>query len=240
MQATNTTASFSYLLIGSGRVARHLAHYLQLLNINYATWDRSQDPHALARKVAAASHILVAISDGALEAFYRQHLAGHEKIFVHFSGAHHFAGMITAHPLMTFGGDLYDLDFYKKIHFTLTGADSLSEALPGLPNLFSVITAQQKSYYHALCVLGGNFVTLLIAKMLAGFAELNIPAQASALYLEKVFTNTLTDPQRALTGPLIRKDVETVEANLTALKNDPYLEVYQAFLHTHWPEYPRK
>lgn len=240
MKATNTLSPISYLLIGSGRVARHLGHYLNLLNISFESWDRSQDPHALARKVSAASHVLLAISDSALQGFYRQHLAGHEKVVVQFSGAHHFEGMISAHPLMTFGPDLYDLEFYKKIHFTLTGTTSLQEVLPALPNSYSTIEASQKALYHSYCVLGGNFVTLLVSKMLSGLAEMKIPSEAAEVYLEKVLANTFADPAKALTGPLVRKDIETVNANLQALKNDPYHEIYQAFLKTYWPEYPRK
>ncbi|WP_374075912.1 DUF2520 domain-containing protein [Bdellovibrio bacteriovorus] len=240
MKATNTLSPISYLLIGSGRVARHLGHYLNLLNISFESWDRSQDPHALARKVSAASHVLLAISDSALPGFYRQHLAGHEKVVVQFSGAHHFEGMISAHPLMTFGPELYDLEFYKKIHFTLTGANSLPEIFPSLANSYSVIEVSQKALYHSYCVLGGNFVTLLVSKMLSGFAEMKIPSEAAEVYLEKVLANTFADPAKALTGPLVRKDIETVNANLQALKNDPYHEIYQAFLKTYWPEYPRK
>lgn len=237
--ATNTLSSYSYLLIGSGRVARHLSHYFHLLNIRHQSWDRSQDPHLLKPKVLASSHVLLAISDSALQGFYRQHLAGLEKTVVHFSGAHNFEDMIAAHPLMTFGPELYDLDFYQKIHFTMTGA-SLAEALPGLPNPSSILPAELKALYHAHCVLGGNFTTLLVGKMLSGFAEMNIPAEAARIYIEKVIGNVFADPSKALTGPLVRKDVETVNANLQSLKNDPYAEIYQAFLKTYWPEYPRK
>ncbi|NUN06013.1 MAG: DUF2520 domain-containing protein [Bdellovibrio sp.] len=241
MNATSTDTSFSYLLIGSGRVARHLGHYFNLLNISFQSWDRSQDPHALARKVSPATHILLAISDSALQGFYRQHLAGHDdKVIVHFSGAHSYEGMIAAHPLMTFGPELYELSTYQKMYFTLTGADSLAEVLPGLNNKFSVIFSAEKARYHALCVLGGNFVTLLIAKMLEDFAEMKIPAEAAQVYLETVLKNTLAEPDRALTGPLVRKDVPTVNANLEALKNDPYHEIYQAFLKTYWPDFPKK
>lgn len=237
MIATSKTTPFSYLLIGSGRVARHLAHYFQLLNINYHSWDRSQDPHALARKVAQASHVLVAISDSALEGFYRQHLAGHDITAVHFSGALHIDGMIAAHPLMTFGPELYDLDSYKKIHFALTGAPSLHEALPGLNNSFSIISPEQKALYHAYCVVGGNFVTLLITEMLKGLSSLDIPPSAGTVYLEKVFANTLQHPQGAATGPLIRKDAATVEKNLHALKSTNLTPIYEAFVKTYWPEY---
>lgn len=240
MMATNTNTSFSYLLVGSGRVARHLAHYFHLLNININSWDRSQDPHALGRKVGSATHILLAISDSAIEPFYRQHLAGLEKTVVQFSGAHHFEGMISAHPLMTFGPDLYDLEFYKKIHFTLTGTSSLQDVLPGLANPSSVISANDKPLYHSLCVLGGNFVTLLVNKMLSGFEDLEIPKEAAQIYLEKTLANTFESSTKALTGPLARKDIETVKANLAALESDAYQPIYQAFLKTLWPEYPRK
>lgn len=240
MTAASNTASFSYLLIGSGRVARHLAHYLHLQNLSFASWDRSQDPHALARKVSQSTHILLAISDTALEGFFRQHLEGHDVTVVHFSGALNIEGMIAAHPLMTFGPDLYDLEFYQRIHFTLTGASELHAVLPGLKNPFSVLAPEHKSLYHAYCVVGGNFASLLMAEMMKGLSTLNIPPQAGAVYLEKVLENTMKDAKGAATGPLIRKDAITVQKNLLALKDKPLKTIYEAFLKNYWPEYPGK
>ncbi|MEN0057192.1 MAG: DUF2520 domain-containing protein [Bdellovibrio sp.] len=237
---TATNTKVFYLIIGSGRVARHMAHYFHQLNIHFESWDRSQDPHVLARKVSSATHVLLAISDQALEGFYRQHLLGHDKVVVHFSGAHHFPEMIAAHPLMTFGATWYELALYKKIHFVLTGSTALAEALPGLPNSFSPLPAEQKSLYHAYCVLGGNFVTLLINKMLEGLSSLNIPPEAAEVYVQQTVQNTLAQSHRALTGPLARKDVQTVQKNIEALTQDPYQQIYQAFLQVHWPDYPRK
>lgn len=237
MQTTNETQSISYLLIGSGRVAAHISHYFHLLNIKFQTWDRAQDPHALARKVSNASHVLLAIRDDAILPFYRQNLEGHDVTVVHFSGAHHFDGLIAAHPLMTFSTELYDEAFYRKIHFTLTGATALSETLPGLPNSFSHISAEQKPLYHALCVMGGNFVNLLTQKMLSGFSEMGIPAEAARPYIDKTIENVFTNGSKALTGPLVRKDVATIEANLAALQNDNFKPIYEAFLKTYWPEF---
>ena len=145
MKATNTLPSISYLLIGSGRVARHMSHYFNLLNIAHQAWDRAQDPHAIKHKINSATHVLLAISDSAIPGFYRQHLAGMEKIVVHFSGAHCFEDMIAAHPLMTFGPDLYDLQFYKNIYFTMTGGN-FNEALPGLHNPSGILSPEQKNY----------------------------------------------------------------------------------------------
>lgn len=237
---TTTSQSISYLLIGSGRVASHISHYLHLLNISFQTWDRSQDPHAIQRKIADATHILLAIKDEAILPFYHRHLAGLEKTVVHFSGAHHYEDMIAAHPLMTFGNDLYLQEFYERIHFVVTGATALSEALPGLPNRFTLLPAEQKPLYHALCVIGGNFVTLLTGKMLSGFQDMQIPPEAAQVYLEKITANVFAKGTSALSGPLVRKDVSTVEANLQALQGDAFRNIYEAFLKTYWPDYPRK
>lgn len=226
-----------YLIIGSGRVARHLAHYFNHLNLNYITWDRAQDPHLLANKISEAQTVLLAISDAALEGFYRRHLAGHDKTVVHFSGAKDIPGTISAHPLMTFSEELYPVETYRKMHFTLTGASSLSEALPGLQNSFSILRAEDKALYHALCVSGGNFVTLLIAEMVQGLTKLQIPKEAVATYSKQILDNALTQSTTALTGPIARKDAETVEMNLKALQGTSLEPIYQSFLKAYWPEF---
>lgn len=243
MTANTLKPSFCFLLIGSGRLARHLHHYFNLLNIPHQTWDRAQDPLAIKSKILSSTHVFLAISDSAILGFYRQNLAGLEKIVVHFSGAHHFDGMISAHPLMSFGPELYDLEFYKKVHFCMTGG-SLAEALPMLTNSSSELSIEQKALYHASCVIGGNFTTLLIRQMLLNFKELSVPAEAAHLYLNRVIQNTFANPEQALTGPLVRKDAETIKINLEALEAHPRqkaaLEIYKTFLNNYWPEYPRK
>lgn len=260
----------SYLIIGSGRVARHLQHYFYLLkefklnsekqsshsdsrpiseptSSTYSssawildTWDRAQDPLALTRKIEAADHILLAISDDALESFYYKHLDGLEKICVHFSGAKQIPNTVAAHPLMTFGHDLYDLDFYQKIHFVMTGASDLQEAIPDFMNSSSVLFSAEKAKYHALCVIGGNFTNLLISKMLQEFEAYDIPLEASRLYIDKVIENVFADRGHSLTGPLARKDLQTIRANLSALKSDPYEEIYESFVKAYIPDFIKK
>ncbi|MNS51906.1 hypothetical protein D3C72_846050 [compost metagenome] len=240
MQATNTFLKVHYLIIGSGHVARHLSHYFNLLQIPFASWDRAQDPHLLRSKVAEATHILLAISDDALAGFYRKHLEGHDKVVVHFSGSRTVPGMIAAHPLMTFGPGLYDLQLYQRVHFTITGSDSIEKVLPGLSNPFSILPEDKKALYHAWCVMGGNFVTLLTAKMIHALHDMGIPSESATLYSEKILANAILLKEAALTGPLARKDVDTVAANLKALSGSEEEKIYQAFLATYWPEYPRK
>lgn len=217
------------LLIGSGRLCFHMQFYFKSLGISVLTWDRSQDPHLLNSKIQEATHVLLGISDGAIEAFYNQHLAGLDKIVVHFSGALNINDVISAHPLMTFTNELYAESFYPKIHFVLTGCNSLPQAIPGIPNSFSILDADKKALYHAHCVAGGNFISILAAEFMDAIKELNIPEQAGRTFLEASLKNALNQHWDAITGPLVRNDINTISKNIAALKNHRLQNIYQAF-----------
>lgn len=225
-----------FLVVGAGKLAKHLNHYLHLLELSPLSWDRSQDPHLLKTKINEATHILLAISDSALQGFYIKNLAGLDKTVVHFSGALTIEDVIAAHPLMSFGPELYSLETYQQMHFVLTGTQTLESALPGLANKFSVLAADKKALYHALCVMGGNFPVILWQKMISEFQKLGISPEAANIYLETVLRNTLKNPTTALTGPLARKDKNTVIKNIEALEGDRFQKVYFAFVDTLHPE----
>ena len=225
-----TKTSSSLLLIGSGRLAKHFQCYFQQKNIPFKTWNRSQDLNLLDSLTAEASHILLAISDAALADFIHNNLKKTSAQIVHFSGALNIEGAACAHPLMSFGPELYSEDDYTKIYFAITGASSLEELLPGLSNSYSKISAEDKPMYHALCVMGGNFPILLWNKMSQGFKDLGLPAEASKIYLEKIVENFNRCGAGALTGPLVRKDTTTIQSNINALSGDSFQKVYSAFV----------
>jgi len=223
-----------YLLIGSGSLARHLHFYISSLksdSFELSTWNRQKDSFKdLKCKLEKSTHVLLAISDKAIEDFFKTHLEWSPKAqWLHFSGAHHFENLISAHPLMSFGPDLYSLETYRKIHFVLTGVDSLKEVFPFLENSFTKLPKEQRSFYHSLCVLGGNLPVLLWKKMLEGFEQLDLPEEAANVYLETVLKNFLNHREKALTGPLQRKDLVTIRKNLAALKDDAFHKIYSAF-----------
>ena len=61
-----------------------------------------------------------------------------------------------------------------------------------------------------------------------GYVEYSLSRIDESLnYFQKALT---IDPDNALTGPLARKDFKTIKRNLSALANDPYKKVYEAFL----------
>ncbi len=229
--------SARFLILGSGRLALHLSFYFQNLGLSFLQWNRHQTLALLQSHLNEATHVLCAISDQAIGEVYEQHLAGLDKVCVHFSGALSIDGMIAAHPLMSFGHLLFPVEFYPRIHFVLTGADSLAQALPGLPNSFSLLAKENKAFYHALCVMGGNFTTLLMQKMLQEFSQMQLPTEAARLYMEQILENVFSHPATALTGPLARRDRITLEKNLKTLENDPYQKIYKAFVQAQWPTY---
>ncbi len=227
-----------YLIIGSGRVARHFEHYLGLLKIPVKTWSRRHsNQDILLNSLQDATHILLAVSDKALaevESMVLSQLAiasqQNSKVLVHFSGATKLSKSIAIHPLMSFGNDFFSLEDYQKIHFTVFDQkQSFETLLPGLQNPHSQVPESKQEYYHALCVLGGNFPILLWQKMNLEFQKIGLPQSASQIYLEKILENFIRHPESALTGPLVRNDKITIEKNLNSLKDDPMHGVYKAF-----------
>lgn len=227
----------NYLIIGDGRVARHFSHYLSLLQIPCRQWSRSQEL-SLSETIKDSSQILLLISDSAIESFIEAHACLSGKRLVHFSGQLVTDRAYGAHPLMTFGPELYTLQDYQKIPWILErGSPSFSELLPGLPNPHFFIAKQEKNYYHALCVMANNFTTLLWSKFFNAMDDrFQIPKENLLPLLRRTMMNMCGDHNNVLTGPLARGDASTIEANLASLEGDSYAEVYRAFVEAYLKE----
>jgi len=222
-----------YTIIGDGRVARHFSHYLSLLKIPQFRWARSSSSERdLAQYLANSSHVLILISDSAIEKFVESLLDVSGKRLVHFSGSLVTPAAYGAHPLMAFTGKLYSLDQYTKIPFVLDeGQVTFQDLLPGLENPHYFIKPELRPLYHAFCVASGNFTTVLWNHFFASLENrFGIPPEAAFPYLEQIGENLKDRSIPALTGPLARKDWETIESNLKALQGDPLQKVYYGFL----------
>ncbi|MCW5584207.1 MAG: DUF2520 domain-containing protein, partial [Gammaproteobacteria bacterium] len=147
-----------YLIIGNGRAARHVQYYFSQLQLSYSSWSRYQPYAQLSCALDRATHVLLLISDNAIEHFIQEHLQNSQSIHIHFSGSLVTNNAYGAHPLMTFNESLYDLQHYQAIPFVLDhDAAPFEELLPGLPNQHVRLHKSLKPKYHALCVLSGNF-----------------------------------------------------------------------------------
>jgi 2-dehydropantoate 2-reductase len=234
---------FSYLLVGSGRLAKHFAYYFKSKGMSLRTWSRSTHSiEQLNSSVKEASHILLAISDDQIEKFISQHLQNYKhKIIVHFSGALSITNLlcekndseiIGAHPLMSFSYELYDLKDYEKIPFIFDSKVNeneigLSKIFPLLSNPFHYLESNKKALYHALCVVGGNFTNILWATVEKEFvSSLKLSPDVLAEYKQRVFRNNLLDSKGTLTGPFIRQDLATIEKHTQALEKVGLAQLY--------------
>ena len=234
-----------YAILGGGRLARHMRHYLCLLDQPCSAWARDRnsplnsfdDPDTeqrLRRTIAPASHVLLLVSDDAIAPLVRRYPILHGKTLIHCAGALSLPGIAGAHPLMTFADELYTLEEYRAIPFMVEMGYRFKDLFPALPNPQHTVSVEQKAFYHALCVMAGNFPQILwqaVSSRLSG--NLGLPASVLTPYLRQVVGNFCSDPQAALTGPLSRGDGQTISRNLNALANDPLQELYQAFLALH-------
>lgn len=221
-----------YLIIGNGRVAQHFQFYFSTLKISYATWRRQEPTASLQQKINDASHILLLINDGAIEDFIKEKLYNSSCLLLHFSGSLVTDLAVGTHPLMTFGDALYPADQYRTIPFIIDdGAPPFPELFPDLPNPHFRLAKELKDKYHALCVLSGNFSCMLWQKLISSFEnEFNFNPAIAQPYLLQQTQNILNNPKTALTGPLVRQDMLTIDKNIAALNADPFQDVYKSFV----------
>ncbi len=152
------------------------------------------------------------------------------QLVVHTSGRHGLAVLEPAravgarvaamHPAMTFTGTAVDLDRLPGTVFGLTaGADeravveSLVADLGGTPMW---VPEEMRTLYHAGLAHGANHLVTLVTEAMeilsaAGAAD---PAGTLRPLLTAALDNALEHGDAALTGPIVRGDLGTVEAHL--------------------------
>ncbi|MBN2658555.1 MAG: DUF2520 domain-containing protein [Spirochaetales bacterium] len=221
-------------IVGDGRMATHFARYLELSGIPCKQWARktsTEDPSVFFKETRA---VFLLIRDDAIASFVEENPELKEMTLIHFSGSLYLEGIPSIHPLMTFSKELYSLEKYRSIPFIHEkGKISLRDVLPELPNPVQAMDFRMKSLYHSLCVLSGNFTTMLWQKAFSDFDEkLELDDRLLIPYMEQTFENLKSNWSEALTGPLARKDKATVERNLQALEGDLYQNVYRSFAST--------
>ncbi|HKX54751.1 MAG TPA: DUF2520 domain-containing protein [Xanthomonadales bacterium] len=245
--SNNVPKNVHYAILGGGRLARHMRHYFQQLGLPCSYWARKTDfelnshnivdtTGRLHATVQPASHVLLLVSDDAIASLPKRYPVLRGKTLVHFSGALGIPGIAGAHPLMTFGYDLYSPQAYQSIPFMLDQGLNMSEVLPGLPNPHSHIAVEHKAQYHALCVMAGNFPQILWQAVSQRFTGMGLGEGMLEPYLRQVLDNFLANPATALTGPLARGDQGTVARNLQSLQGDALQPLYQSFVKFHSTE----
>lgn len=161
------------------------------------------------------------------------------QVVVHTSGRHGLAVLDAAaavgarplaiHPAMTFTGTALDLPRLDGCVFGVTTRDADRELaatlvadLGGSPYW---VPEDKRSLYHAGLAHGANHLVTLVAQAmeLLSAAGAERPEDTLRPLLEAALDNALQSGDAALTGPIVRGDVETVRAHLADVRaNAPH------------------
>ena len=243
---------FRPLFIGRGKLARHLQHYFNLTKRSYDSWDdaRDLDHPGFLQNLSRCNAVWILVTDRAIPMVHAQILELIQKQipsmpippFIHSSGANELPGMITLHPLMTFGPALYSLEQYESIPFTRFKEEcdfapvSFLNFLKEIPNPKYELRMEQRGFYHASCVMMSNFPQILWNTVSQATQQsMNVPSSAFEPILKQSLNNFFIHGPHALTGPLARGDHTTQQKNLTSLLDSPpqgpsLAKLYLAFI----------
>jgi predicted short-subunit dehydrogenase-like oxidoreductase (DUF2520 family) len=155
---------------------------------------------------------------------------------VHTSGRHGLAVLeparqvgaraIALHPAMTFTGTTLDVARLHDCVFGLTAdenerelAEQLVADLGGRPMW---VPEDKRTLYHAGLAHGANHLVTLVSEALEILAAAGADDPAGTLrpLLTAALDNALNHGDAALTGPIVRGDVNTVQAHLANLASD--------------------
>ncbi len=234
-----------YLIFGPGRVGTNMAHYLEHLGhivVLVGRAEAERDQQRCMGLIKEADIIGVAIPDDKLSVWFDQWgqlVAG--KCIIHFSGALTVDGMKSFHPLYSFPKSVLPVATMEKIAFACpVGGPTFSTIFPSAVNPHFEIADHDRARYHALAVLSGNLASYIWNQTAEEFSTLieETPEEILKSYLGSIVDRFVENPTASLTGPVARRDRQTVEKNLDGLANNANLKkLYEAFLDTAWPEF---
>jgi predicted short-subunit dehydrogenase-like oxidoreductase (DUF2520 family) len=155
---------------------------------------------------------------------------------VHTSGSHGLrvleaatrigARPVALHPAMTFTGTARDLERLADCVFGVTvGPDERAwaeQVVAELGGEVMWVSEELRGLYHAGLAHGANHLVTLVSQAmeLLSVAGADDPAAILRPLLVAALDNALTDGDAALTGPIVRGDVNTVRAHLAEIASN--------------------
>jgi predicted short-subunit dehydrogenase-like oxidoreductase (DUF2520 family) len=171
-----------------------------------------------------ANVVSVLSASGAIrEGQYVVHTSGRHGLAVLEPAAAIGARPIALHPAMTFTGTAVDLDRLSGCTFGLTAGEAEREVaeslVADLGGRASWVPEEKRTLYHAGLAHGANHMVTLVteAMELLSAAGSDDPASTLRPLLTAALDNALAQGDAALTGPIVRGDVNTVRAHLAEI-----------------------
>lgn len=151
------------------------------------------------------------------------HTSGRHGLAVLHAAADIGARPLALHPAMTFTGTAVDLDRLAGCAFGVTADEvdrPLAEALViDMGGLATWVPEDKRTLYHAGLAHGANHLVTLVAQAMELLAASGADDPAATLrpLLTAALDNALVSGDAALTGPIVRGDVNTVAAHLAEI-----------------------
>ncbi len=201
----------------------------------------------------AAGIVLLTVPDDAIAPLCKQ--LAEAKAFRSGSGAvvAHCSGALTSealaparqcgcavasmHPMQTFPTVEAAVEKLPGAYFFIEGDDDAAAAMEKLARDIggrpARIARESKALYHAAAVMACNYLVALLDAALATAEKAGIPrADALAAFeplIRATVDNVLADgPEKALTGPIARGDIETIRRHLQAIDELEMKRLYRA------------
>jgi predicted short-subunit dehydrogenase-like oxidoreductase (DUF2520 family) len=177
---------------------------------------------------------MLAASGAIREGQYVVHTSGKHGLDVLEPAAARGAHVLAMHPAMTFTGTEVDLDRLAGCVYGVTAAadtEGLAEKLAAdLGGSTTWVPEERRALYHAGLAHGANHLVTLVSQAMDVLSASGADDPAATLrpLLTAALDNALASGDAALTGPIVRGDVETVRAHVADLAaNAPHtLESY--------------
>ncbi len=155
---------------------------------------------------------------------YVAHTSGRHGLSVLEPAAKVGAHVLALHPAMTFTGTALDLPRLTGCSFGVTADQPLTVAMAqtvvaDLGGRLVWVPEDKRTLYHAGLAHGANHLVTLVSQAMALLRESGATDPAATLrpLLTAALDNALSMGDDALTGPIVRGDVETVRAHLAAI-----------------------
>lgn len=217
------------IIIGNSKAAINFSNYLKSIGLKNKIIPYRKT-YLNEKSIKKAKTVFILTKDDSIKKFYLKNrkIIKDKKLF-HFSGALTFKNIISLHPLYSFSKKPLTQKEFEKIIFTSENPKYIKLNLKWFKNKIIKINTYQKPYYHAIVSIYFNFPLI----MLRDFSRLigkkfKIPKK----YLQEVFLKNLNNFLKTgeVTGPIERKDGETIKRHLKALKKTKLLNLYKGML----------
>jgi predicted short-subunit dehydrogenase-like oxidoreductase (DUF2520 family) len=243
-------------VLGAGRAGRGLARALrasgvEVVGVHGRRPSDGVSAGPIPAAAAGATVVLVTVRDAQLEAALGELLGAAlppETVVLHASGSAEPSGLEalrarghpagTFHPLVPLADPARAAELLRDAWVGLDG-DAAAQAVGrrlaerlGARSL--VVPRGEKPRYHAAAVIASNFPAALLAVAERVLRSAGVSADTALSASHSLFWAASENLRHmsgadALTGPVVRGDVETIRAHLDALAGDPEaLDVYRA------------